>query len=136
MVAGGSPAARAGLQAGDVITHIDGVSILTPAGARRFGSVVPGQRVRLTVRRNRQTLTRTMTLGGRPEVRAAAAVRASSPRPARAVERRPLRYTGKFDDVSVEVWSVGGPTVERIGDTMVISVGGTVVKLKVDPRAR
>ena len=132
MVAGGSPAARAGLRPGDVITHIDGVSILTPSGSRRFGGVVPGQKVKLTVRRDRTTLTREMTLVRRPEVRAAIAAGAPSTRPPR-VERRPLRYTGKFDDVSVEVWSSGGPTVERIGDTMVISVGGTVVKLKLDP---
>jgi hypothetical protein len=42
----GSPAARAGLRRGDVITHIDGVSILTLEGGRRFGAIRPGQAVR------------------------------------------------------------------------------------------
>jgi hypothetical protein len=133
MVAGGSPAARAGLLPGDVITHIDGVSILTPAGAKRFGGVVPGQKVKLTVRRSGRSLTREMTLVSRPEARAVAAARpARAATPPIPVARRPLRYTGKFEGMSVEVWSSGGPTVERIGDTMVISVGGTVVKLKLD----
>lgn len=45
----GSPAARAGLRRGDVITHIDGVSILTPEGGRRFGAIRPGQAVRWSV---------------------------------------------------------------------------------------
>jgi predicted metalloprotease with PDZ domain len=134
MVAGGSPAARAGLRPGDVLTHIDGVSILTRAGARKFGSVEPGQKVRVTVLRDGRSITRELTLGRRPEARAAAAVAATPAQPVRPAARRELRYTGKLDDVSVEVWSGGAPTVERVGDTMVISVGGTTVRLKVDPR--
>ena len=137
MVEAESPAGRAGLRAGDRITHIDGISILTPAGARAFGAVVPGQRIRLTVVRDGNSMTRNLTLATRPEVRAAIA--ASSPRvPAtpRAVVapsmRRELRYTGQLENVSVEVWSAGGPSVERIGDVMVITVGSSVIRLKVD----
>jgi hypothetical protein len=48
----GSPAARAGFQRGDVLTHIDGVSLLSPDGGRRFGSFKPGQVVRWTVLRD------------------------------------------------------------------------------------
>jgi S1-C subfamily serine protease len=128
-----SPAGRAGFQAGDRITHIDGVSILSRDGGRRFGAVRPGQRVRLRVQRGSTTLTRELTLGTRPEVRAAIA--ASAPRtPAPPSMRRELRYTGQLDNVSVEIWSAGGPTVEKIGDTMVITVGGSVVRIKVDPK--
>ena len=137
MVAGGSPAARAGLRPGDVLTHIDGVSILTRAGARRFGGVEPGQKVRVTVLRDGRAITRELTLGRRPEARASAmaGVRPAKPvTPATPAARRELRYTGKLDEVSVEVWSAGAPTVERVGDTMVISVGGTIVRLKIDPR--
>ena len=128
-----SPAGRAGLRAGDRITHIDGVSILSRDGGRRFGRVRPGQRVRLTIQRGTTSFVRELTLGTRPEVRAAIA--ATTPRtPAPPSMRRELRYTGQLDNVSVEVWSAGGPTVEKIGDTMVITVGASVVRIKVDPK--
>lgn len=135
MVAPESPAGRAGLRAGDRLTHIDGLSIMSREGARRFGRVKPGQRVRITVRRGSTTLTRELTLLSRPEVRAAIAAR--SPRAATTVRpslRRELRYTGELENVSVEVWSTGGPTVEKIGDTMVITTGSSVVRIKVDPK--
>jgi len=136
MVAAESPAGRAGLRAGDRITHIDGLSLLSRDGARRFGRVMPGQKVRLTVRRGSSTLTRELTLATRPEVRAArAAIAAIPPRmPNLPSMRRELRYTGQLENVSVEVWSPGGPTVEKIGDTMIITTGSSVVRIKVDPK--
>ena len=138
MVSPNSPAGRAGLRAGDRLTHIDGLSILTSQGARRFGGVKPGQKVKLTVLRDGRSITRELTLGTRPEVRAAIA--ATPPTPARPATppatRRELRYNGKIDDVSVEVWSPGGPTVERVGDTMIITIGGSVVRLRVDPKSK
>ncbi len=139
MVAAESPAGRAGLRAGDRITHIDGLSLMSREGARRFGRVKPGQKVRLTVRRGNTSLTRELTLATRPELRAArAAIAATTPRPPRAMiapsMRRELRYTGQLENVSVEVWSAGGPTVEKIGDTMVITTGSSVVRIKVDPK--
>ena len=135
MVAAESPAGRAGLRSGDRLTHIDGLSIMSREGARRFGRVRPGQRVRLTLKRGNTTLMKELTLLTRPEVRAALA--ATSPRAATTVRpslRRELRYTGDLDNVSVEVWSTGGPTVEKIGDTMVITTGSSVVRIKVDPK--
>lgn len=133
MVAAEGPAGRAGLRSGDRLTHIDGLSILSREGARRFGRVMPGQRVRLTVKRGGSTLTRELTLSSRPEVRAAIA--ATAPRTAiRPSLRRELRYTGQLENVSVEVWSAGGPTVEKVGDTMVITTGSSVVRIKVDPK--
>ena len=136
MVAAESPAGRAGLRAGDRLTHIDGLSLLSREGARRFGRVRPGQKVRLTVQRGNTSLTRELTLMSRPEVRAAiAATTAIAPRAAlRPTMRRELRYTGQLENVSVEVWSAGGPTVEKIGDTMVITTGSSVVRIKVDPK--
>ncbi|MEO7367029.1 MAG: PDZ domain-containing protein [Gemmatimonadaceae bacterium] len=135
MISRDGPAARAGLMAGDRITHVNGVSILTPQGARAFGRVRPGQRVRLTVLRDGRPLTREMTLATRPEVRAAraavAAIVAVPSTPAVPAARRELRYTGQLDNVGVEVWSSGGPNVERVGDTMTITVGGSVIRLKV-----
>ena len=48
----GSPAARAGIRRGDVITAIDGVSLLSSDGGRRFGAIQPGQSVRWTLVRD------------------------------------------------------------------------------------
>ena len=131
-----SPAGRAGLRAGDRITHIDGLSLMSREGGRRFGRVRPGQRVRLTVKRGNTTLHPVLVVGTRPEMRAAiASVAPRTPRtPPTPSTRRQLRYTGQLDNVSVEVWSAGGPTVDKIGDTMVITVGTSVVRIKVDPK--
>lgn len=134
-----SPAGRAGIRTGDRITLVDGLSITSPEGARRFGSAEPGQKVRLTIKRGTRTLERDIVVGTRPEARAAIAAAAPrTPRPPRPpltpTMRRPLRYTGKMDNVSVEVWSPGGPTVDRVGDTMVITVGTSVIRIKVDPK--
>lgn len=138
MIATGGPAASAGLRVGDVLTHIDGLAVTSPEGARRLGAVKPGDKVRLTVRRGDATLNRDLTLGRRPEARAVAAGiaagRAARAAVAVAPSRTELRYTGRIDDVAVEVWSAAGSTVEKVGDTMVITVGGTIVRLKVDPR--
>ncbi len=66
-VLAGSPADKAGLQAGDVITAVDGTSIsgtddLTAILARRS----PGDEVTLTVDRNGTTKQLTVTLGTQP----------------------------------------------------------------------
>ncbi len=45
----GSPAAHAGLQRDDVITHIDGISLLTAEGGRRFARLRPGRAVKLSL---------------------------------------------------------------------------------------
>jgi hypothetical protein len=65
----GSPAARGGLQRGDVIVALDGASILTPVAGRRFGGTRPGQVVRLTVIRDGEERKVTVTAGERPERR-------------------------------------------------------------------
>jgi predicted metalloprotease with PDZ domain len=133
MVASDGPAARAGLKSGDRIIAVDGISILTREGARRFGRVQAGHRVKLTVKRGNATIVKELRLDRRPEEAAARAVIAAGLTPP-AARKRELRYTGKIDNVSVQVWSAGGPTVEKVGDEMVITVAGTVVRIKVDPR--
>ncbi|NIM50812.1 MAG: PDZ domain-containing protein [Gemmatimonadales bacterium] len=52
-----SPADRAGLEAGDVLTRIDGIPLTAGRGARRFSTVQPGETVLLTVQREGGSLT-------------------------------------------------------------------------------
>lgn len=121
------PAGKAGFRPGDRITHVDGESILTPRGARRFGAVGPGDAVRLTVQRDGAARTATLTLGNRPEIPARRGTPAAAPLPPL---RPTLRYSGDVGALSVEVWSSSGPTVTRSGDTLTISVNGSVIVLK------
>jgi predicted metalloprotease with PDZ domain len=133
MISSEGPAYRAGLRTGDRIIAIDGFSILSRQGARRFGSVRPGKEIRFTIKRGSSTMVKTLTPTRRPEE--VAAIAAVSPRAATPpVMRRELRYNGKIDNVTVQVWSAGGPTVEKAGDEMIITVGGSVVRIKVDPK--
>ena len=65
----GGPAARAGIRRGDVITKIDGLSILSPAGGRRFGAIRPGQTVKWTVQREGAIRTVVARAAERPDRR-------------------------------------------------------------------
>ena len=63
----GTPAARAGLKSGDVITKVDGTSIGSADELRQLvDSKHPGDKVEVTVKRNGTTKTVTVTLGTRP----------------------------------------------------------------------
>jgi membrane-associated protease RseP (regulator of RpoE activity) len=65
------PAARAGIQRGDVILKIDGVEIDSEEGGRRFGAVRPGERVQWTLERDGQERSVTLVAGARPGDRTA-----------------------------------------------------------------
>ncbi len=62
----GSPAARAGFEIGDVLTRLDGVSLLTEEGGRRFGAMRPGQHVQWTLRRGGTEKTISVVTEPRP----------------------------------------------------------------------
>jgi putative serine protease PepD len=66
-VVNGGPAASAGLQAGDVITAVDGQAISgADALTANLGSRLPGDKVTLTITRNGSTKSIQVTLGTRP----------------------------------------------------------------------
>jgi putative serine protease PepD len=66
-VQSGSPASKAGLQVGDVITAVDGNSVTDAASlTAAVTGHSPGDKVTLTYTRNGSTQTATATLGNRP----------------------------------------------------------------------
>jgi serine protease Do len=68
-----SPAAKAGIQSGDVITSVDGTAITDARElARRIGTMAPGTSVKLGVVSQGQEKTVTLTLGTLPNERQAA----------------------------------------------------------------
>ena len=68
----GSPAARAGILAGDVITAVDGKDVKDSHDlARRIAAMAPGSSVKLTILRKSETKTVTLTLGQLPDQRQA-----------------------------------------------------------------
>jgi membrane-associated protease RseP (regulator of RpoE activity) len=62
-----SPAERAGVREGDVITHIDGTVITSRECGRKFGAVDPGDKVRWTVERDGEKLDLEITADERPD---------------------------------------------------------------------
>ena len=70
----GSPAAKAGIAAGDVITAVDGKDVKDARDlARKIGAMAPGTAVRLAVLHNGETKTMSLTLGQLPDQRQAGA---------------------------------------------------------------
>jgi putative serine protease PepD len=66
-VRAGTPASSAGLQAGDVITAVDGKSVGTSAALQSaIDAHKPGDKVQVTFKRNGSEKTVTVTLGTRP----------------------------------------------------------------------
>lgn len=129
----GTPAARAGMRRGDRLTHVDGVSLTTPEGWRRFGAIEPGQQVRWTYTRGGRAHQAVLRAIDRPDAgRARAAASAASTAAAAAAGQR-LRYSGTVGGAQVEVR--GAPvtvsTDPRTGETVIRSADLTV---RIQPR--
>ncbi|HYJ79357.1 MAG TPA: PDZ domain-containing protein [Longimicrobiaceae bacterium] len=123
----GSPADRAGLRRGDVLTHVDGVVLASAQGSRRFGDLRPGQTVSWTYRRGSRAYTARITAVRRPD----AVTPAVAPRAATAQR---LRYSGAVGDTEVEVRGapVNVTRDERTGE-LVIRSRDLTVRVRPDP---
>jgi len=66
----GSPAAKAGIMAGDVITAVDGNEVKSPRDlARKISAMAPGTEVKLSIQRKGEEKTVSLTLGQQPDQR-------------------------------------------------------------------
>lgn len=70
------PADRAGLRRGDILTHIDGIALLSDEGGKRLGQVKAGDEVDFIYRRGTTVGTATLTATIAPSVRGIASVSA------------------------------------------------------------
>jgi len=124
----GSPAARAGLRRGDVLTRVDGHAITTAEGARRFFEAAPGAAVTLSYERDGAAGEATVR-GDEPRLRG---VLAAVPR----ADAEHLRYAGSLGDVDLEVRGLDSVhvTVDETRGTVVIRTRDAVVRLtRTDP---
>jgi serine protease Do len=131
----GSPAAKAGVEAGDVITAVDGTAIKDSRElARRIGGMAPGASVKLDLLRNGQTKTVTLTLAEMPnEHQASATDHSSSPTnsvPHLGLSLAPAKERGAGENGLVVMGvEPDGPAAEqgfKTGD-VILDVGGQAV---------
>ncbi len=99
-VSGGSPAQKAGIRAGDVVTRFGETEITNEVDLRdAIGRTAPGTPVRVTVLRNQQPRTLSVTVGGAPNE-----TLASAPAPApRATNKLGMRTTPLTADAAQEL---------------------------------
>jgi hypothetical protein len=112
----GSPAARAGLREGDVLTHVRTHPVTSREGGRALGAVRPDERLALRVRRGGRVIEATLVAGRRPAAAAPPAV----------------RYAGQVGGVRVELSGAAPSDVSVDGETgeMSITVNGATVRLR------
>jgi serine protease Do len=137
-----SPAAKAGVAAGDVITAIDGAAIKDSRElARKVGSMAPGSRVKMTLTRKGEVKTMDLTLAKMPDQKQAKAQGekdASTDGPRLGLNLAPAKDVGGAGSEGVAVVGVdpNGPASERgikTGD-VILDVGGKTVANVADVR--
>jgi serine protease Do len=134
-----SPAAKAGIMSGDVITTIDGNAVKdSHTLARKIGSMAPGTSVKLGVLHNGSEKTVTLTLGTLPDERQAnAAPQGSSEKgtPRLGMTLAPANTVGAGNQgVAVTAVDPNGPAAERgmqSGD-VILDVAGKAVSNPAD----
>jgi serine protease Do len=137
-----SPAAKAGVAAGDVITAVDGATIKDSRElARKIGMMAPGSRVKLTLTRKGEVKTMDLTLGKMPDQKQAKVQGekdASTDSPRLGLNLAPAKDVGGAGSDGVAVVGVdpNGPASERgikTGD-VILDVGGKAVANVADVR--
>ncbi len=123
----GSPAHDAGLDAGDVLTHIDGLSLVDSEAGRRFGAVEPGDRVTFTYLRGTEERTATLVAGatgGRGD-----AIPPEPAAPGQYEQSDITRFSGSLGDAVIQVTG-GRVTVTRTDDEIVIQSSDITVRIR------
>jgi len=140
----GSPAAKAGIKAGDVIMSVDGKDMKDQRVlARTIAAMAPGTSVKLGILRNGETKTMSLTLGQLPNERQANAAGeyrsdATGSTPRLGLTLAPANEVGGAGNQGVAITAVdpNGPAAEygmQTGD-VILDVGGKTVSKPDDVR--
>jgi serine protease Do len=140
----GSPAAKAGILAGDVITAVDGHDVRNSRDlARQIGAMAPGTPAKLTIWRKGETKTVSLTIGEAPDQRQANAGaeqqgEPSSGAPHIGLTLAPATEVGGAGNQGVAVVGVdpNGPAAEegiKTGD-VILDIAGKAVSKPEDVR--
>lgn len=119
------PAARAGLQNGDRLISIDGISLTTASGGRRFGEIAPGEVVSFEFERN-GTRRSAEVLVGQRSVGASGGGVGFGTTTGRTFETGVVRYSGRLGDTMIEVSGEPVTVVQSEGETVIRSSTITV----------
>jgi serine protease Do len=140
----GSPAAKAGIEAGDVITAVNGADVMDARDlARNISMIAPGTSVKLEVLHQGQAKTLTVALGEMPNDRQASAgeqqARDMAGTPRLGLQLAPAADVDGSGDKGVVVTAIDpdGPAAEhgfRTGD-IILNVAGKSVSSVGDVRA-
>jgi serine protease Do len=140
----GSPAAKAGVEAGDIITAVNGASVKDARNlARNISMMAPGTSVKLDILRNGETKTLTVALGEMPNDRQASAEdnspKAMSGTPHLGLRVAPAGEVEGAGEKGVVVTAIDpeGPAAEhglQTGD-IILNVGGKAVSNTADVRS-
>jgi serine protease Do len=134
-----SPAMKAGIQAGDVITTVNDKAVADARDlARKIGSIAPGATVKLGVLRNGTEKTVSLTLGELPNTREARADSKGSDKSSSNEPRLGLSLAPGGSEPGVVVAEVdpAGPAADfgfKAGD-VILEVGGKTVATPDDLR--
>jgi serine protease Do len=138
----GSPAAKAGIASGDVITAVDGARVKDSRGlARTISMMAPGTAVKLAVLHNGQDRTVSLVLGELPDQRQASADTKGNETSEGGVPRlgltlAPARDGSGNQGVTVMAVDPDGPAAEhgiQTGD-IIMDVGGKAISNSADIR--
>jgi serine protease Do len=138
----GSPAAKAGIQAGDVITSVDGKDVKDSRGlARTISMMAPGSQVKLDILHKGETKTLTLALGEMPndhQANAEASSKTATGTPHLGLRLAPAGEVDGAGEKGVVVTAIDpdGPAAEHLqtGD-VILNVGGKTVSNTADVRS-
>jgi serine protease Do len=130
----GSPAAEAGIRAGDIITDVDGAPIKDrPDFGRQIGMIMPGHQAKLRILRDGNSKVVALTVAAKPE--AAEVAPNTSPTETAALEPRIVLALAPADRAATRGALITSVTPEKLAATRGLKTGDVVLSVGRTPVA-